>query len=75
MVNLGKLKRESMSDKASQEDEEETMEEEPVVKTREPLSGNKTLITYAYLHIKTSENHFLWVASLIFENFSLPGLV
>lgn len=41
MVSLGKLKRESMSDKASQEAEEEAMEEESVVKTREPLSGNK----------------------------------
>jgi len=37
---MGKLKRESMSDKASQEAEEETEEEEPAVKTREPLSGN-----------------------------------
>lgn len=41
MVSLGKLKRESMSDKASQETEEETEEEEPLVKAREPLSGNK----------------------------------
>lgn len=42
MVSLGKLKRESMSDKASQEAEEEMEEEaeDPVVKTREPLSGN-----------------------------------
>lgn len=40
MVSLGKLKRESMSDKASQEAEEEPMEEEIVEKTREPLSGN-----------------------------------
>lgn len=39
-ISLGKLKRESMSDKASQETEEETVEEELVVKTREPLSGN-----------------------------------
>lgn len=39
MVSLGKLKRESMSDKTSQETEEED-EEEPEVKTREPLSGN-----------------------------------
>lgn len=39
MVSLGKLKRESMSDRGSQEAEEETVEEEPVVKTREPLSG------------------------------------
>lgn len=40
IVSLGKLKRESMSDKASQEAEEETVEDDPVVKTREPLSGN-----------------------------------
>lgn len=42
MVSLGKLKRESMSDKASQEAEEETEKEieDPVIKTREPLSGN-----------------------------------
>ena len=40
MVSLGKLKRESMSDKASQEADEETDEEEPAVVTREPLSGN-----------------------------------
>ncbi|XP_037324423.2 exocyst complex component 3 [Pungitius pungitius] len=38
MVSLGKLKRESMSDKASQEAEEEIEDEEPLVKTREPLS-------------------------------------
>nr|XP_020469208.1 exocyst complex component 3-like [Monopterus albus] len=38
MVSLGKVKRESMSDKASQGTDEETVEEEPVVKTREPLS-------------------------------------
>lgn len=40
MVSLGKLKRESMSDKASQETEEGPEEEELAVKTREPLSGN-----------------------------------
>lgn len=45
MVSLGKLKRESMSDKASQETEEEPEEEELVVKTREPLSGNTEVIT------------------------------
>ncbi|MEQ2255765.1 hypothetical protein ILYODFUR_017350 [Ilyodon furcidens] len=38
-ISLGKLKRESMSDKASQEAEEEELEDEPVVETREPLSG------------------------------------
>lgn len=38
-ISLGKLKRESLSDKASQEAEEEEVEEEPVIKTREPLSG------------------------------------
>lgn len=40
MVSLGKLKRESMSDKTSQETEDEKEEEEPVVKTKDPLSGN-----------------------------------
>ena len=39
MVSLGKLKRESMSDRGSFETEEEEEEEEPVVKPREPLSG------------------------------------
>lgn len=39
MVSLGKLKRESMSDKTSQETEDEKEEEEPVVKTKDPLSG------------------------------------
>lgn len=39
IVSLGKLTRESMSDKTSQEDDEEIVEEEQVVKTREPLSG------------------------------------
>ncbi|KAK0149015.1 Exocyst complex component 3-like protein 2 [Merluccius polli] len=38
MVSLGKLKRESMSDRGSQEAEEEEEDEEPVVKPREPLS-------------------------------------
>ena len=41
MVSLGKLKRESMSDRGSQEAEEEEEEEEPVVKPREPLSGKR----------------------------------
>lgn len=45
MVSLGKLKRESMSDKASQETEEEPEEEELAVKTREPLSGNTQVNT------------------------------
>lgn len=39
MVSLGKLKMESLSDRISQEVEEEKVEEEPVVKPREPLSG------------------------------------
>lgn len=42
MVSLGKLKRESMSDRSSQEaEDEEEEEEEPVVKAREPLSGEE----------------------------------
>lgn len=40
MVSLGKLKRESLSDKVSQEAEDEEEEEETVVKTKDPLSGN-----------------------------------
>lgn len=40
MVSLGKLKRESLSDKMSQEAEDEKEEEEPVVKSKDPLSGN-----------------------------------
>lgn len=44
MVSLGKLKRESISDKMSQEAEEEKKEEEPVVKTKDPLSGNTDAI-------------------------------
>ncbi|KAL0994652.1 hypothetical protein UPYG_G00125360 [Umbra pygmaea] len=38
MVSLGKLKRESLSDHNSEESAEETEEDEPVVKPREPLS-------------------------------------
>lgn len=40
MVSLGKLKRESMSDKISQEAEDEKEEEEAAVKSKDPLSGN-----------------------------------
>lgn len=40
MVSLGKLKRESLSDKMSQEAEDEKEEEEAVVKTKDPLSGS-----------------------------------
>lgn len=53
MVSLGKLKRESMSDKASQEAEEETVEEEPVVKTREPLSGNNQGVKTSKCRLQT----------------------
>lgn len=42
MVSLGKLKRESLSDKVSQETEDEKEEEEALVKTKDPLSGNIT---------------------------------
>lgn len=67
MVSLGKLKRESMSDKASQETEEESVEEEPVVKTREPLSGNNQG------NIRCMNYTLVQRHSIKFENFTLPG--
>uniref|UniRef100_UPI0037E901AE tumor necrosis factor alpha-induced protein 2 n=1 Tax=Semicossyphus pulcher TaxID=241346 RepID=UPI0037E901AE len=58
MVSLGKLKRESMSDKASsQEAEEETMEEEPVVKTREPLSVLEILQLVNHRDLLLADTH------------------
>uniref|UniRef100_A0A665TD56 Exocyst complex component 3-like 2a n=1 Tax=Echeneis naucrates TaxID=173247 RepID=A0A665TD56_ECHNA len=57
MVSLGKLKRESMSDKASQEAEEETVEEEPVVKTREPLSVLEILQLVNHRDLLLADTH------------------
>ncbi|CAJ1064656.1 exocyst complex component 3 [Xyrichtys novacula] len=58
MVSLGMLKRESMSDKASsQEAEEETMEEEPVVKTREPLSVLEILQLVNHRDLLLADTH------------------
>ncbi|XP_059208365.1 tumor necrosis factor alpha-induced protein 2 [Centropristis striata] len=57
MVSLGKLKRESMSDKASQETEEETDEEEPVVKTREPLSVLEILQLVNHRDLLLADTH------------------
>uniref|UniRef100_A0A3Q3SW05 Exocyst complex component 3-like 2a n=1 Tax=Mastacembelus armatus TaxID=205130 RepID=A0A3Q3SW05_9TELE len=57
MVSLGKLKRESMSDKASQETEEETVEEEPVVKTREPLSVLEILQLVNHRDLLLADTH------------------
>ncbi|TKS83705.1 Exocyst complex component 3-like protein 2 [Collichthys lucidus] len=57
MVSLGKLKRESMSDKASQEAEEETDEEEPVVKTREPLSVLEILQLVNHRDLLLADTH------------------
>ncbi|XP_074466825.1 exocyst complex component 3-like protein 2 [Sebastes fasciatus] len=57
MVSLGKLKRESMSDKASQEAEEETEEEEPVVKTREPLSVLEILQLVNHRDLLLADTH------------------
>lgn len=45
MVGKGKIKRESMQDhSSSQGPEEETVEEVPEVKPREPLSGKSKLV-------------------------------
>lgn len=57
-ISLGKLKRESMSDKASsQEAEEETVEEEPVVKTREPLSVLEILQLVNHRDLLLADTH------------------
>ncbi|KAM9385537.1 exocyst complex component 3-like protein 2 [Pholidichthys leucotaenia] len=57
MVSLGKLKRDSMSDKASQEAEEETVEEVPVVKTREPLSVLEILQLVNHRDLLLADTH------------------
>ncbi|KAK2828888.1 hypothetical protein Q5P01_019922 [Channa striata] len=57
MVSLGKLKRESMSDKSSQEAEEETAEEELVVKTREPLSVLEILQLVNHRDLLLADTH------------------
>ncbi|KAF3706769.1 Exocyst complex component 3-like protein 2 [Channa argus] len=57
MVSLGKLKRESMSDKASQEAEEETVEEELVVKSREPLSVLEILQLVNHRDLLLADTH------------------
>ncbi|XP_072302872.1 exocyst complex component 3-like protein 2 [Eucyclogobius newberryi] len=57
IVSLGKLKRESMSDKGSQESSEETVEEEPVVKTREPLSVLEILHLVNHRDLLLADTH------------------
>lgn len=57
MVSLGKLKRESMSDKASQEAEEEMEEEDPVVKKREPLSVLEILQLVNHRDLLLADTH------------------
>ncbi|XP_047463900.1 exocyst complex component 3 [Mugil cephalus] len=56
-ISLGKLKRESMSDKASQEAEEETVEDDPVVKTREPLSVLEILQLVNHRDLLLADTH------------------
>lgn len=56
-ISLGKLKRESMSDKASQETEEETEDEEPVVKKREPLSVLEILQLVNHRDLLLADTH------------------
>ncbi|XP_067085192.1 exocyst complex component 3 [Osmerus mordax] len=57
MVSLGKLKRESLSDRTSQEAEEETAEEEPVVKPREPLSVLEILQLVNHRDLLLADTH------------------
>ncbi|XP_029957559.1 tumor necrosis factor alpha-induced protein 2 [Salarias fasciatus] len=56
-ISLGKLKRESMSDKASQETEEESEDEEPVVKKREPLSVLEILQLVNHRDLLLADTH------------------
>lgn len=56
-ISLGKLKRESMSDKTSQETEEETEEDEPVVKKREPLSVLEILQLVNHRDLLLADTH------------------
>ncbi|XP_014889234.1 exocyst complex component 3 [Poecilia latipinna] len=58
-ISLGKLKRESMSDKASQEADEEEAEEEPVIKTREPLSVLEILQLVNHRDLLLADTHIL----------------
>ncbi|XP_061754055.1 tumor necrosis factor alpha-induced protein 2 [Nerophis ophidion] len=58
MVSLGKLKRESMSDKGSQQTEEDAeVEEEPVVQTREPLSVLEILQLVNHRDLLLADTH------------------
>uniref|UniRef100_A0AAV2K0J7 Exocyst complex component Sec6 n=1 Tax=Knipowitschia caucasica TaxID=637954 RepID=A0AAV2K0J7_KNICA len=57
IVSLGKLKRESMSDKGSQEGSEETVEEEPMVKTRDPLSVLEILQLVNHRDLLLADTH------------------
>ncbi|XP_054902838.1 tumor necrosis factor alpha-induced protein 2 [Poeciliopsis prolifica] len=58
-ISLGKLKRESMSDKASQEADEEEVEEEPAIKTREPLSVLEILQLVNHRDLLLADTHIL----------------
>ncbi|XP_038153110.1 exocyst complex component 3-like [Cyprinodon tularosa] len=58
-ISLGKLKRESMSDQASQEAEDEEVEEEPLVKTREPLSVLEILQLVNHRDLLLADTHIL----------------
>uniref|UniRef100_A0A674MD73 Tumor necrosis factor alpha-induced protein 2 n=1 Tax=Takifugu rubripes TaxID=31033 RepID=A0A674MD73_TAKRU len=57
MVSLGKLKRESLSDKMSQETEDEKEEEEAVVKTKDPLSVLEILQLVNHRDLLLADTH------------------
>ncbi|KAJ8414559.1 hypothetical protein AAFF_G00037610 [Aldrovandia affinis] len=59
MVRGGKLKRESMADRASQSPEEETVEEVPEVKPREPLSVLEILQLVTKRDLFLADTHIL----------------
>ncbi|XP_068600491.1 tumor necrosis factor alpha-induced protein 2-like [Brachionichthys hirsutus] len=77
MVSLGKMKRESMSDKASQEAEEEAVEEELVVKTREPLSVLEILQLVNHRDLLLADTHIQELereCEVLMISFSCPSL-
>lgn len=59
MVGKGKMKRESMQDHSSQGPEEETVEEVPEVKPREPLSGKQSTSEFEAVQPFSNKTIFL----------------
>lgn len=65
MVSLSKLRGDSLTNRSSQEDEQESVEEELPVKRREPLSGTAVLLLSSCLYLlvllrsRTKSNYYV----------------